>query len=174
MSRLAWPLHATDSVQQRKSVQVFGKLDFLVRFWELKGRHASDGEPLSASEQVELLSLLHLVHSELRAPEPGPLRFDGTGFGAELVTEAGTHKVMVRAVSAASIGVVGTSDLPASGSLCFRVVDAVAGVEYTIPCRILFRHGTQQLALAVDGVPLRATFGSQGAWFYFECFAATF
>ena len=49
------------------------KLDFLVRFWELKARHDLVGEPLSASEQIELLSLLQLVTGDLELPRPGTL-----------------------------------------------------------------------------------------------------
>src|ERR1700723_2461316 len=39
---------------------VIDKLGFLVRFWQLKGRHASLSAPLSSSEQIELLSLMQL------------------------------------------------------------------------------------------------------------------
>ncbi len=40
---------------------VIEKIDFLVRFWELKARRESCGDPLAASEQVELLSLMQLM-----------------------------------------------------------------------------------------------------------------
>ena len=47
------------------------KLDFLVRFWELKARHATLGEPLGQDEQRELLSLLQLVTGDMHLPEIG-------------------------------------------------------------------------------------------------------
>jgi hypothetical protein len=50
---------------------VIDKLGFLVRFWELKARHATLGEPLSASEQLELLSLMQLVTGDCKMPPPG-------------------------------------------------------------------------------------------------------
>src|SRR6188768_3493796 len=48
------------------------KLDFLVRFWELKARNASLGEPLGSQEQIELLSLMQLVTGDLESPPAGP------------------------------------------------------------------------------------------------------
>ena len=40
------------------------KLDFLVRFWELRARYEAIGIPLTKSERFELLSLMQLVASE--------------------------------------------------------------------------------------------------------------
>ena len=49
------------------------KLDFLVRFWELKARNASLGEPLGPREQIELLSLMQLVTGDVEVPPAGPV-----------------------------------------------------------------------------------------------------
>src|SRR5688500_10659642 len=46
---------------RRRRCALLDKLDFLVRFWELKARNGSLGAPLAPNEQIELLSLMQLV-----------------------------------------------------------------------------------------------------------------
>lgn len=48
------------------------KLDFMMRFWDLKARHESLGAPLLPVERVELLSLLSLMATDDPLPEAGP------------------------------------------------------------------------------------------------------
>src|SRR3954452_7079091 len=56
------------SVQRGSRVRrmhvVMEKLDFLVRFWELRARYEAIGLPLTKNERFELLSLLQLGASE--------------------------------------------------------------------------------------------------------------
>src|SRR5579863_8740846 len=64
--------HAGCTQSREGQVTVIDKLGFLVRFWQLKARHARIGQPLGAREQLELLSLMQLVSSDFRLPPPGP------------------------------------------------------------------------------------------------------
>src|SRR5262249_38730949 len=54
----------------RRVHTMLDKLDFMVRFWQLRARHDAIGAPLSAFERVELLSLIRLMAQDLRLPEP--------------------------------------------------------------------------------------------------------
>lgn len=136
------------------------KLDFLVRFWELKARHDLVGEPLSASEQIELLSLLQLVTGDLELPGPGPLAKPNLVLPAELIGEGVIVHAEIRSVSAAAIFVSATSPVPRGASLVLRMTDAISGVEYTLPCKVAWSYGSSpaSLALRVDGVPTRSVF----------------
>lgn len=142
------------------------KLDFLVRFWELRARHAELGEPLSALEQRELLSLMQLVQGD-HAPRPGsvpPPR--ASTVGARLLGPGLSESVTLSRVSASAIVVrVDGSDAPQLGaSVVLHVTDAIRGVEYVLPCRVAWSQGARDktVALAVDGVPERALFGGPG------------
>lgn len=136
------------------------KLDFLVRFWALKARHDLAGEPLTTPEQIELLSLLQLVTRELALPAAGPLAKVPGGVPAELIGEGDITSVEIRGVSAAALLVSSPVCATPGGSVVVRVVDAVSGVEYTLPCRVEWSHGAgpASLALRVDGVPVRGVF----------------
>jgi hypothetical protein len=150
---------------------VFEKLDFLVRFWELKARHATLGQPLTSKEQIELLSLMQLVTHDLELPEPGPVARPDAPLAAELIGEGVILAVEVRAVSAAGLLLSTSARVPEGNQLCVRIADAVAGVEYTLPCKVRWTHGRARaqggsssdspvtLALIVDGVPSRIRFG---------------
>lgn len=136
------------------------QLDFLVRFWELKARHAHQGEPLNASEQLELLSLLQLVSSELPVPprvrvgtkrDRGAIPVQLIGDGAIVIAE-------LRTVSAGALIVATSTTFQAGASLIVRVTDAVAGIEFSLPCGVAWSMpGTpDRMALTPDGVPSRA------------------
>ncbi len=130
------------------------KLDFLVRFWELKARHALLGEPLQASEQIELLSLFQLVTGDLDLPAAGPLARHSDALVAEMSCQGSNLLVEIRSVSAAAIFVVSKAQVPASASVVLKAV--VSGVEFTLPCRVAWSHGSGpvSLALCVDGIPM--------------------
>ncbi len=138
------------------------KLDFLVRFWELKARHATLGAPLSAAEQVELLSLMQLVTHDVRLPRPGPVSRPSSALPAQLIGDGVIVSIEVRAVSAAALIAVAAGSIPAGSRVIVRMADAVSGVEYVLPCNVAWAHAgaPHTLALVVDGVPTRTDFSS--------------
>ncbi len=148
------------------------KLGFLVRFWQLRARHASRGEPLTAAEQLELLSLMQLVTSDLRMPVPGPCSRPSNAIAGQLIGEGRLVPVEVRHVCAAALllGCRPVGRAPAPGEhVILRAADAVSGVEYVLPCSVEWVHGgapsaaspsatgaTLIAAVVVDGVPTRS------------------
>jgi hypothetical protein len=146
---------------------VIDKLGFLVRFWQLRARHASRGEPLTAAEQLELLSLMQLVTSDLRMPAPGACPRPSNAIAGQLIGEGRVLPVEVRQVCAAAV-VVGCRVRPTPGEhVILRAADAVSGVEYVLPCSIEWVYGGSQnppspsggaviAALVVDGVPTQS------------------
>jgi len=140
---------------------VFEKLDFLVRFWELKARHATLGQPLTSQEQIELLGLMQLVTHDLELPEPGPVAQNQPPLPCELIGEGVILGAEIRGVSAGGFVVATRSQVPTGNQLCVRVADAVGGTEYTLPCKVRWTWGRDPvtLALVVDGVPSRIRFG---------------
>jgi hypothetical protein len=142
---------------------VIEKLDFLVRFWELKARHATLGEPLGPKEQVELLSLMQLVMGEFGIPLAGPVKRPKSALPAQLIGDGTLRAVEIRGITAAALLVASASPLPDGAQVIVRAADAVTGVEYTLPCKIVWSHpGTTQeactMALVVDGIPTRTVF----------------
>lgn|GEM_PF-1667395 len=136
------------------------KLDFLVRFWQLKGRHATLGEPLDQHEQAELLSLMQLVTADLRIPAQGPAGRVANALPAQMIGAGASLAVDVCAVTAAALVVTGKAALAAGAPVVVRATDAVTGVEYVIPCKVAWAHAGSPvtIALAIDGIPTRTTF----------------
>ena len=136
------------------------KLDFLVRFWELKARNASLGEPLAAHEQVELLSLMQLVTGDLDAPSAGPVGRPRSALPAQMIGDGTILSVEIRNVTAAAVIVSCASTVPACAPVILRAADAISGVEYALPCKVLwvYRAAPTIVALVVDGIPTRAVF----------------
>jgi hypothetical protein len=138
------------------------KLDLMVRFWELTARHAMVGgsEPLSSGEQVELLSWMQLITTDLDVPGPGPLARDGNALPAQVIGAGTSHAVELRAVLARALLATSAAPIPVGASVLLRATDAVAGVEYVIPCVVKWVHYASpcSVALVVDGVPMRKTF----------------
>ena len=136
------------------------KLDFLVRFWELKARNASLGEPLLAREQIELLSLMQLVTGDLDAPSVGPVDRPKGALPAQMIGDGTILPVEVRRVTAAAVIVSCASIVPVGAQLILRAADAISGVEYALPCKVIwvYRAAPTILALAVDGIPTRSVF----------------
>ena len=110
---VARPLHPAENRISPRLVQRIGtskerkividKLGFLVRFWELKARHATLGQPLAASEQLELLSLMQLVTGDFKMPEPGTCARPANALPAQLIGEGTILPVEVRYVCAAAM-----------------------------------------------------------------------
>jgi hypothetical protein len=137
---------------------VIDKLGFLVRFWELRARHATLGQPLSASEQVELLSLMQLVTSDFKMPPPGTCARPSNPLPAQLIGEGTILAVEVRYVCAAALLVAGVKSMALAERVIIRTADALSGVEYTLPCTLAWVHEASPciMALAVDGIPIRS------------------
>ncbi len=136
------------------------KLDFLVRFWELKARHATLGQPLEQDEQHELLSLLQLVTSDLKVPDIGAAARVPYALPAQMIGEGRMHSVELRAVTAAALVVSASYALPVGAPVIIRTTDAVRGIEYALPCRVAWVHtgASLTIALIVDGIPTRSDF----------------
>jgi hypothetical protein len=156
------PTHGAYSGGAPQGPTVIEKLDFFVRFWELKARHASVGEPLRPSEQIELLSLMQLVTRDLHVPRPGPASRKRGALGAELIGEGVIQKIELRMVSAAAIIATGSAAMPVGERVVVRAADAVRGVEYVLPCVVAWVHAGSHhtMALVLDGIPTRKSFTS--------------
>lgn len=142
---------------------VLEKIDFLIRFWELRARHESAGAALDPSEQRELLSLLQLVTDDLKVPDACALPMGaGAQCPAQAIGEAGVVQVDVRMVTASALVVTGARKLVVHEAVIVRAADAVGGVEYSLPCRVAWVHSGSPvtMALVVDGVPTRSVFDS--------------
>lgn len=136
------------------------KLDFLVRFWELKARNASLGEPLGPREQIELLSLMQLVTGDLEAPAAGPVDRPKGALPAQMIGDGTILPVEIRAVTAAAVVVSVASTVPVGAHVILRAADAISGVEYALPCSVtwVYRSAPTIIALSVDGIPTRKVF----------------
>lgn len=136
------------------------KLDFLVRFWELKARNASLGEPLAPREQIELLSLMQLVTGDLDVPAAGPVERPKGALPAQMIGDGTILSVEIRAVTAAAVIVSSASAVPPGSQVILRAADAISGVEYALPCKVLwvYKASPTYLAMSVDGIPTRMVF----------------
>lgn len=136
------------------------KLDFLVRFWELRARNVSLGQPLAAREQIELLSLMQLVTGDLDVPPAGPVERPRSALPAQIIGDGTILSVEIRSVSAAAVIVSCASLIPPDAQVILRTADAVTGVEYALPCKVLwvYRGSPSILAFSVDGIPTRSVF----------------
>lgn len=134
------------AAEPSKNTAVIDKLGFLVRFWELRARHATLGEPLGGREQLELLSLMQLVTGDFKMPEPGTCARPANALPAQLIGE-GT--ILARSMSPGERVIV-------------RTADAVSGVEYALPCTVSWVYDGSPviMALVVDGIPTRAEFAA--------------
>ncbi len=138
------------------------KLGFLVRFWELKARHATLGLPLSGPEQLELLSLMQLVTGDFKMPEPGTCARPSNAVPAQLIGEGTILPVEVRYVCAAAMVIAGAKSMAPGERVIIRTADAVSGVEFAFPCSVAWVHeGTPCImAVVVDGIPTRSEFAA--------------
>jgi hypothetical protein len=139
---------------------VIDKIGFLVRFWELRARHATVGEPLSGREQVELLSLMQLITTDFRLPEPGTCARPSDALPAQLIGEGTILPVEVRHVCAAALLVASTKSMSPAERVIIRLADSISGVEYALPCSIAWVYDASPciMALTVDGIPTRSEF----------------
>lgn len=133
------------------------KLDFLVRFWELNARHRDDADTLSASERIELLSLMQLVIDDLQPPERGSCARPPTAIGVDLIGDGTIARVELRYVSAGALVVTSQDAFGADGPLVLRAVHPTTRAETSFPCKVLWTYGSHPTttALVVDGIPQR-------------------
>jgi hypothetical protein len=139
------------------------KLDLMVRFWELTARNATVGQPLTRDEQVELLSWMQLITTDMQVPGPGPLARNDSALPAQVIGAGTSSAVELRAVLARALLVTSAMPLPVGASVLLHATDAVAGVEYVIPCVVKWVHSASpcSVALVVDGIPARKSFGAR-------------
>ena len=144
------------------------KLDFMVRFWQLRARHDAIGAPLSALERVELLSLIRLLSTDNRLPEAGPPPKNDHGLPVQLAAPRGFIAAELRMVCADGIVIASASPLRPGTSTILRLADAVSGIEYELPCMVEWAHTSMPAAMAlrVDGMPSRTSFAipEPGMW----------
>jgi len=134
------------------------KIGFLVRFWELKARHATLGQPLSSSEQIELLSLMQLVTGDFKMPEPGACARPADALPAQLIGEGAILPVEVRFTCAAALLVASVKAMTPGERAIVRMSDAISGIEFALPCSVSWVYDESPciMALVVDGIPTRA------------------
>src|ERR1700730_7728000 len=128
---------------------VIAKIGFLVRFWELRARHATLGEPLSGREQLELLSLMQLVTADFKMPEPGACARPSNALPAQLIGEGTILPVEVRHLCAAALIVASTKPMAAGERVIIRTADAVSGVEFSLPCAVAWVYEGSPCVMAI-------------------------
>jgi hypothetical protein len=133
------------------------KLDFMMRFWGLHARYGALGAPLSALEQIELLSLIRLMSTDHPLPEPGPLPRTEESFLVQLTAPGGFLRGELRMVCAGGLVVAVTAPLRTGQSTIMRIADTETGIEYTLPCVVSWSYtgAPSMIALRVDGTPAR-------------------
>src|ERR1700722_344985 len=116
------------------------KLDLMVRFWELTARNATVGHPLTRDEQVELLSWMQLITTDMQVPGPGPLARNANALPAQVIGAGSSCAVELRAVLARALLVTTAVSLPVGASVLLHATDAIAGIEYVISCVVRWVH----------------------------------
>lgn len=136
------------------------KLDFMMRFWDLKARHESLGAPLSPVERIELLSLLSLMATDDPLPDAGPPPRSEHALDAQVTAHGSFVAVEIRMVCARGLVVACITPLPAGQSTVVRLADDATGVEYSVPCIVEWSTvgSPSAMALRVDGAPARMSF----------------
>jgi hypothetical protein len=144
-------------VHPNRDEPVIDKIGFLVRFWELKARHATMGQPLSSSEQIELLSLMQLVTGGFKMPEPGTCARPRDALPAQLIGEGTIMPVEVRYTCAAALLVASVKPMTLGERAIVRMSDAISAVEFALPCAVAWVYDSSPciMALVVDGIPTR-------------------
>jgi hypothetical protein len=152
-------------VQISGVIGLIEKVDFLVRFWELKARSETCGNPLAAAEQLELLSLMQVVTLDRKVQLAGPVVREAGAIPAQMIGDGAIQPIEIRSVTAAAILIATTAALPAGSQVILRIADAVSGIEFALPCEVTWAFpGTPStMALAVDGIPTRTDFVATAA-----------
>jgi hypothetical protein len=147
---------------------VMDKLDFLVRFWDLRVRYETLGIPLTKDERLELLSLLQLLAA---SAEPAPIEaIDASqrGLPVQVTAGAGFLAGDLKDLSPDRLVIGAIGPLPSGQRTILYVADAVSGVEYSVPCVVLWSKDDEPclIGLAPDGVPTRSEFTLPASGFF--------
>jgi hypothetical protein len=144
------------------------KLDFLVRFWELRARYEAIGVPLTKNERFELLSLLQLVASEDEPSVIEAVDSSRRGVPAQLTAGSGFLSGDLKELTSERLVVGAASPLPLGERTVVYIADAVTGIEYTVPCVVSWTREDEPclIGLAPDGLPSRSQFTvpKSGLW----------
>ncbi len=147
---------------------MFEKLDFMMRFWHLRARFGDPRGGLSASERIELMSLMRLMATDHALPDPGPPPRTEEGFLVQMTSQHGFVAGELRLVCAGGVVVACHTPMPVGQSTLVRVADEDSGTEYTLPCLVEwgFVGNPSAMALRVDGVPAqrRVALQESGVW----------
>lgn len=133
------------------------KLDFMLRFWDLQARYGALGALLSNVEQIELLSLIRLMSTDLPLPDAGPAPNVDPSAPVRLTVPGGFLLGELRLVCAGGLVIACDTPLRAGQSTLLSLANEQGGVEYTLPCLVTWTYPGPQAALAlrVDGAPER-------------------
>jgi hypothetical protein len=144
------------------------KLDFLVRFWELRARYEAIGVPLTKSERFELLSMLTLVANEDGTSNIEANHSSRRGVPVQLTAGSGFLAGDLKSLSSERLVVGAASPLPLGERTVVYIADAVTGIEYTVPCVVMWWREDEPclIGLAPDGLPARSQFTvpKSGLW----------
>lgn len=143
------------------------QLDTLVRFWALRARHDRVGVPLDNDETVELLSLQLVAAQAERSPGEG-VHASRRGVPAQLTAGTGFLAADVKELRPDRIVVGAAETIPLGHRTILYIADAVTGVEYTVPCQVVWSRRDEPclMGLVPDGVPVRGPFvtPAPGLW----------
>jgi hypothetical protein len=144
------------------------KLDFLVRFWELRARYEAIGVPLTKNERFELLSLLQLVASEDEPSAIEAVDSSRRGVPVQLTAGSGFLSGDLKELTSERLVVGAVSPLTVGERTVVYIADAVTGIEYTVPCVVSWAREDEPclIGLAPDGLPScsRFTVPKSGLW----------
>jgi len=101
-----------------------------------------------------------LLCSVVDVPSAGPVERPRGALPAQMIGDGTILPVEIRNVTAAALIVSCASTIPAFAPVILRAADAITGVEYALPCKVLWVHrgAPTIVALVVDGIPTRAVF----------------
>ena len=79
---------------------------------------------------------------------------------AQMIGDGTILHVEIRSVSAAAVIVSCASTVPVGAQVILRAADVISGVEYALPCKVIwvYRASPTIVAVSVDGIPTRAVF----------------
>jgi hypothetical protein len=159
MARVVHPL-ITDAPRCADRCRVIEKLDFLVRFWELRARYEAVGGPLTERERVELLSRAQLVGADATGANLLAEASARQRLPVQMTAPGGFLSGEMRSVAAEQLVVAAARCLPEHERTIVYVADAVSGVEYALPCVVLWCQEDEPclMGLGVDGIPTRSAF----------------
>ena len=144
------------------------KLDFLVRFWELRARFETLGVPLTKPERFELLSLLRYLAADDEPRSIESIDPSRRGIPSQITAGSGFLAAELKDLSAERVVVAAVESLPIGHRTILYVADAVSGVEYVVPCVVTWSRDDEPclIGLAPDGVPTRSEFTVPSSGFF--------